>query len=63
MRKAKLILFINLKISAKEADELSYWLDLCKQSDFYPTPNHELIKELQSIHLIISKINSSSKKP
>jgi four helix bundle protein len=52
----------KFKISAKEADELSYWLDLCTQSNFYPTPSNELIKELQSIHLIISKIISSSKK-
>ena len=34
----------KFKISAKEADELSYWLDLCEHSDFYPTPNKELIK-------------------
>ncbi|MCO6174829.1 four helix bundle protein [Flavobacterium sp. NRK F10] len=52
----------KFKISAKEADELQYWLELCLHSDFYPNPSEELLKKLQSIHLIISKIISSSKK-
>ena len=52
----------KFKISAKEADELNYWLNLCEQSEFYPNPNEELLKELHSINLIISKIISSSKK-
>jgi four helix bundle protein len=52
----------KFKISAKETDELHYWLELCKSSEFYPTPNEELFKKLQSINLIISKIISSSKK-
>lgn len=52
----------KFKISAKEVDELQYWLELCQKSDFYPNPSEELLKKLQSINLIISKIISSSKK-
>lgn len=52
----------KFKISAKEADELQYWLELCQESKFYPNPSEELLKKLQSINLIISKIISSSKK-
>ncbi|WP_297513833.1 four helix bundle protein [Flavobacterium sp.] len=52
----------KFKIAAKEADEIQYWLSLCKESEFYPNPNEELIKEIQSINLILSKIISSSKK-
>ena len=52
----------KFKISAKEADELQYWLELCQSSEFYPNPTEELLKKLQSISLIISKIISSSKK-
>ena len=29
----------KFKISAKEADELEYWLRLCKASEFYPNPD------------------------
>lgn len=52
----------KFKIAAKETDELHFWLELCKSSEFYPTPSEELFKKLQSINLIISKIISSSKK-
>lgn len=52
----------KFKISAKEVDELQFWLELCQNSEFYPNPNEELFKKLQSINLIISKIISSSKK-
>ena len=48
----------KFKIAAKEADEVKYWLSLCKESEFYPNPS----EELQSINLILSKIISSSKK-
>lgn len=51
----------KFKISAKEADELQYWLELCKKSEFYPNPSEELLNKLKSINLIISKIISSSK--
>ena len=52
----------KFKISAKETDELLFWLMLCKESKHYPSPNEELFKKLNTIHLIISKIISSSKK-
>jgi four helix bundle protein len=48
-------------IAAKEADETEYWLTLCSLSNSYP--KHEGIDEkLKAIILILSKINSSSKK-
>ena len=52
----------KMKIAAKEADEVQYWLALCKESEFYPNPSKELHNEIQSINLILSKIISSSKK-
>lgn len=52
----------KFKVAAKEADEIEYWLNLCKESEFYPNPSEELFKEIQSINLVLSKIISSSKK-
>ncbi len=52
----------RFKISAKEADELEYWLRLCEASIFYPNLDPELFKDLKSIILIISKIIGTSKK-
>ena len=52
----------NFKISVKEADELYYWLKLCKASVFYPNLAEELFEELKSITLIISKIIGTSKR-
>ena len=52
----------KFKISAKETDELQFWLELCQKSEFYPSPSEELFNKVQSINLIISKIISSSKK-
>lgn len=52
----------KFKISAKEADELEYWLKLCQSSEHYPNPDEKLLKNLKSVILIISKIISSSKK-
>lgn len=50
----------KFKIAAKEADELEYWLELCKYSkDYHSTDN--LIKKLVSISKIINKIVSTSK--
>ena len=53
----------KFKIAAKEADELEYWLSLCKKSAFFPSPSEHLFSELKSIILIMSKIISTSKKP
>ncbi|WP_420603424.1 four helix bundle protein [Flagellimonas sp.] len=52
----------KFKIAAKEADELEYWLKLCEDSIHYPEPKKNLMEELKSIILIISKIISTSKK-
>jgi four helix bundle protein len=52
----------KFKIAAKECEETHYWLHLCKKSIVLPTPNEELIVELDIIMRIISKIISSSKK-
>ena len=52
----------KFKISAKEADELEYWLMLCEQSKHYPNPDKNLLTDLKSIIKVISKIISSSKK-
>lgn len=51
----------KFKISAKEADEVEYWLTLCDRSKHYPETKN-LIKKLEPIIKIISKIISSSKK-
>lgn len=51
----------KFKVSAKEADELEYWLFLCKESEFYPNPKEKIMTDLKSIIKIISKIISSSK--
>ena len=51
----------KFKIAAKEADEVEYWLKLCKISEFYPDPSEEIFNELMIIIKIISKIISSSK--
>jgi four helix bundle protein len=52
----------KFKISAKESDELYYWLKLCEASEFYPKPNPDLFEQLKSITLIISKIIGTSKR-
>lgn len=52
----------KFKISAKEADELHYWLLLCEKSEFYPKPEEKLFSDLESIIKIVSKIIATSKK-
>ncbi|MEZ4875277.1 MAG: four helix bundle protein [Flavobacteriaceae bacterium] len=51
----------KFKISAKEADELEYWLMLCQESIHYPNPKESLLEDLQTIIKIMSKIISTSK--
>ncbi|MFN2261921.1 MAG: four helix bundle protein [Psychroflexus sp.] len=53
----------KFKIAAKEADETQYWLELCKESEYYPNPEIELFEDLKVIIKVTSKIISSSKKP
>jgi four helix bundle protein len=50
----------KLKIADKEANELEYWLQLCKMSDNYPDPL-TLESDLLEIKKILSKIISTSK--
>ena len=50
----------KMKISAKEADEVQYFLKLCKESKNYPF-KQELLDKIQTIIKILSKIISSSK--
>jgi four helix bundle protein len=51
----------KIKIAAKEVDETEYWLTLCELSINYSNPDN-LKEKLLSIHNIISKIISTSKK-
>ncbi|WBL22438.1 four helix bundle protein [Zunongwangia sp. HRR-M8] len=52
----------KLKIACKEADETFYWLKLCKASNHFPTPTEFLMKEIEVIIKILSKIIVSSRK-
>jgi len=50
----------KLKIAAKEADEVEYWLLLCQFSENYPNPGL-LYTDLISIKKLLSKIITTSK--
>lgn len=52
----------KFKIAAKEADEVQYWLDLCKAAKSYPDPSPDLFDNLNAIIKVISKIISTSKR-
>ena len=51
----------KMKISAKEADEVEYWLLLCEHSKVLSSPNQEMFDDLKAIQLILSNIISTSK--
>ena len=51
----------KIKIAAKEADEAEYWLLLCRDAGSYPETG-VLLKEIESISKVLSKIISTSKK-
>jgi len=51
----------KMKIAAKEADEVEYWLLLCRHSERLITPAEQIFLELREIQLILSKIISTSK--
>ena len=51
----------KMKIAAKEADETSYWLELCHRANNYPF-DESLVTSLNDISLILSKIISTTKK-
>ncbi|MBL7745322.1 MAG: four helix bundle protein [Chitinophagaceae bacterium] len=50
----------KMKIAAKEADEVEYWLLLCDKTDGYPDCK-QLLADCSSIIRILSKIIASSK--
>nr|MBC7613658.1 four helix bundle protein [Pseudopedobacter sp.] len=50
----------KIKIAAKEADEVEYFLMLCNKSENYPS-NDTLLEDIKSIIKVLSKIISSSK--
>jgi len=50
----------KLKISSKESNETKYWLLLCKHSKSYPDTD-ELLKKLDSIQKILTKIITTTK--
>ncbi len=50
----------KMKIAAKEADEVEYWLELCQESPNYPK-TEELREGLISIKKLLSKIISTTK--
>ena len=51
----------KMKIAAKEADEVEYWLMLCDKADGYPECK-QLLTDCGSIIRVLSKIIASSKK-
>lgn len=50
----------KFKISAKEIEETTYWLELCKFSDNYPNVD-DLIEQINNISRIVNKIIITSK--
>lgn len=52
----------KLKISAKEADETQYWLELCQHAPSYPF-DVSLLSDIEVIIKVLSKIIASSKRP
>lgn len=50
----------KFKISAKEIEETTYWLELCKYSNNYPNAD-DLIEKLENISRVVNKIIITSK--
>ena len=50
----------KLKITYKEAEESSYWLELCDLSESYPKPG-KLLTDIVSILKVLGKIISTAK--
>ncbi len=51
----------KMKISAKEADETKYWIDLCKKAKSYPTPTL-LSNQIEIILKVLNKIIGTTKR-
>ncbi len=52
----------KFKIAAKETDETTYWIELCKGSKHYPDPRTSVFSDLKSIVRMLSKIISTTKR-
>lgn len=50
----------KMKIAAKEADETTYWLKLCKHAKSYPSPD-VMMDKIDHIQRVLTKIISTSK--
>ena len=50
----------KFKIAAKEVDETTYWLQICKEVDSYPY-EEKLLQDILVISKIVNKIIASSK--
>ena len=50
----------KMKIAYKEAEETTYWLELCDQTNTYPKPG-KLLEDIVPILKVLGKIISSSK--
>jgi four helix bundle protein len=51
----------KLKIAAKEASEIEYWLLLCQKSESYPSPD-ELLLQINSIEKLLNTIIATTKR-
>ena len=51
----------KMKIAAKEADEVEFYLEVCNKSELLPDSG-ELLSKVQSICRVLNKIIGSSKK-
>lgn len=52
----------KMKIAAKEADETSYWLELCEKCEYLPSGCEKAQLETKQITMLLSKIIASSKR-
>ena len=52
----------KFKIAAKEGEETRFWLKLCLSSEYYPNPPKIILKEIDEIMLVLSKIIGSAKR-
>ncbi len=50
----------KMKVAAKEAEETTYWLELCMASNSYPDCSH-LLEKVQELNRILTAIIYSSK--
>lgn len=49
----------KIKVAYKEAEEATYWLEICEASENYPNPQ-QLISDVQEIKKVLGKIITSS---